>query len=46
MRQLLGDLHQRYPQCHNNSHHDLNPLKDCPCIKDVVHEYTDLQPKL
>ena len=26
------------------SHHDLNPHKDCPCIKDVVHEFADLQP--
>ena len=26
-------------------HHDLNPQKDCPCIKDVVHEYADLQPR-
>jgi len=26
-------------------HHDLNPQKDCPCIKNVVHEYADLQPK-
>ena len=24
---------------------DLNPLKDCPCIKDVAKEYADLQPK-
>lgn len=24
---------------------DLNPQKPCPCIKDVVHEYADLQPK-
>jgi hypothetical protein len=23
-------------------HHDLNPEKDCPCIKDVVREYADL----
>jgi hypothetical protein len=23
-------------------HHDLNPHKDCPCIKDVAHEYADL----
>ena len=26
-------------------HHDLNPHKDCPCIKDVAREYADLQPK-
>ena len=25
-------------------YHDLNPLKDCPCIANVVKEYWDLQP--
>ena len=23
-------------------HHDLNPLKACPCIADVAREYADL----
>ena len=27
-------------------HHDLNPLKDCPCITDVATEYKDLQPSI
>ena len=45
MRRLLEELHQRYPRAIIIGHHDLNPLKDCPCIKDVVHEYADLQPK-
>jgi N-acetyl-anhydromuramyl-L-alanine amidase AmpD len=45
MRRLLEDLHRRYPRAIIIGHHDLNPLKDCPCIKDVVHEYADLQPK-
>ena len=45
MRQLLEDLHRRYPRAVIVGHHDLDPHKDCPCIKDVVHEYKDLQPK-
>ena len=45
MRRLIEELHQRYPRAIIIGHHDLNPLKDCPCIKDVVHEYADLQPK-
>ena len=45
MRRLLEELHWRYPRAIIIGHHDLNPLKDCPCIKDVVHEYADLQPK-
>ena len=44
MRQLLEELHGRYPRALIVGHHDLNPHKDCPCIKDVVHEYADLQP--
>ena len=45
LRRLLEDLHRRYPRAVIVGHHDLNPRKDCPCIKDVVHEYADLQPK-
>ena len=45
MRRLLEDLHRRYPRAVIIGHHDLNPLKACPCIKDVAHEYADLQPK-
>ena len=45
LRRLLEDLHRRYPHALIVGHHDLNPHKDCPCIKDVIGEYKDLQPK-
>ena len=45
MRTLLEELHARYPGAVIVGHHDLNPRKPCPCIKDVAHEYADLQPK-
>ena len=45
LRRLLEDLHRRYPHALIVGHHDLNPLKACPCIKDVVGEFKDLQPK-
>ena len=45
MRQLLEELHKRYPRAMIVRHKTLNPLKDCPCIKDVAGEYWDLQPK-
>ena len=45
LRQLLTDLHRRYPRASIVGHHDLNPQKDCPCIKNVALEYADLQPK-
>ena len=44
LRQLLTDLHRRYTRASIVGHHDLNPQKDCPCIKDVAREYKDLQP--
>ena len=44
LRQLLEDLHRRYQRALIVGHHDLDPTKDCPCIKDVVAEYKDLQP--
>jgi N-acetyl-anhydromuramyl-L-alanine amidase AmpD len=44
MRQLLEDLHRRYPHAVIVGHHDLNPHKDCPCIINVAKEYADLQP--
>ena len=44
MRQLLEDLHRRYPRAMIVGHHDLDPTKDCPCF-DAAHEYADLQPK-
>ena len=43
MRRLLEELHARYPRAVIVGHHDLNPQKDCPCIKNVVHEYADLK---
>ena len=45
LRWLLGQLHRAYPRAVILGHHDLDPQKDCPCIPDVAHEYTDLQPK-
>ena len=45
LRQLLTDLHRRYPRAVIVGHHDLNPQKDCPCIQNVAREYADLQPK-
>ncbi len=44
LRSLLEDLHRRYPRAIIVGHHDLNPHKACPCIKDVSGEYADLQP--
>ena len=45
LRQLLTDLHRRYPRASIVGHHDLNPQKDCPCIENVAREYADLQPE-
>ena len=45
LRTLLEDLHRRYPRAVIVGHHDLNPLKACPCINNVTREYADLQPK-
>ena len=45
MRRLLEELHERYPRAVIVGHHDLNPMKDCPCIPNVAREYADLQPK-
>ena len=44
LRRLLTDLHRRYPRSVIVGHHDLNPQKECPCIKNVAEEYKDLQP--
>ena len=44
MRQLLEDLHRRYPRAFILGHRDLNPLKDCPGYEGVAEEYADLQP--
>ena len=45
MRRLLEDLHRRYPKALIVGHHDLDPTKPCPCIRDVAQEYGSLQPK-
>ena len=42
---LLEELHRRYPRAVIIGHHDLNPMKACPCIENVAHEYADLQPR-
>ena len=44
LRTLLEDLHRRYPRAVIVGHHNLNPMKDCPCIESVTKEYADLQP--
>ena len=41
MRQLLEELHRRYPRALIVGHHDLNPQKDCPCF-DAVTEYKNI----
>ena len=41
MRQLLEDLHRRYPRAVIVGHHDLYPPKPCPCF-DAAHEYADM----
>ena len=43
LRQLLEQLHEQFPKALIVGHHDLNPMKSCPCF-DVVTEYRDLQP--
>ena len=40
MRQLLEELHERYPHTLIVGHHDLYPPKPCPCFD--VAEYADL----
>ena len=43
LRNLLEQLHQRYPDALIVGHRDLDPQKVCPCF-DVANEYHDLQP--
>lgn len=43
LRKLIEHLHQCYPKALIVGHHDLNPLKACPCFN-VTAEYIDLQP--
>ena len=44
LRQLLTDLHRRYPRASIVGHRDLSHDRDCPCF-DAAREYADLQPK-
>lgn len=44
MRELLEQLHDRFPKALIVGHHDLDPRKDCPCF-DAIEEYWELQPK-
>ena len=43
LRQLLEQLHGQFPKALIVGHHDLDPMKACPCF-DAVAEYRDLQP--
>ena len=38
MRQLINELRERYPKAIVVGHHNLNPLKACPCF-DAVKEF-------
>ena len=40
LRQLINELRERYPKAIVVGHHNLNPLKACPCF-DSVKEYKD-----
>ena len=44
LRELVSDMHTRFPKALIVGHHDLNKWKDCPCF-DAASEYSDLQPK-
>ena len=43
LRRLLEELKKDYPKALILGHHDLNPMKVCPCFS-VTDEYADLQP--
>ena len=43
MRQLLEQLHARFPKAIITGHNVFNPMKACPCF-DASAEYKDLQP--
>lgn len=44
LRNLLEQLHRRYPDALIVGHRDLDLQKVCPCF-DVANEYHDLQPR-
>ena len=43
LRELVEQMHERFPKALIVGHHDLDPTKPCPCF-DVVNTYKDLQP--
>lgn len=43
LRNLLEQLHERYPEALIVGHRNLEPQKACPCF-DAVREYHDLNP--
>ena len=42
LRELVGHMQARFLKALVVGHHDLNPMKDCPCF-DAVKEYRNLQ---
>ena len=44
LRELVERMHAYFPNALIVGHHDLNPMKPCPCY-DAVNAYRDLQPK-
>ena len=43
LRELVEQMHARFPRAVIVGHRDLDPRKECPCF-DVVREFADLQP--
>ena len=43
LRELVERMHAYFPNALIVGHHDLNPMKPCPCF-DAVTTYRDLQP--
>ena len=43
LRELVERMHAYFPKALIVGHHDLNPMKACPCF-DAAAEYKDLQP--
>ena len=44
LRELVEQLHERFPNALIVGHHDLDPTKPCPCF-DAAREYCGLQPE-
>ena len=44
LHSLLSALREKYPGAIIVGHHDLDPMKECPCFD--MSEYADLQPKV